>query len=346
MKAMRIDRIAGALAWVVVGGCLQGCKSSKAAAVSSEGPPGIIHGVGYLEPRGRLRRLAFQGSGVIKKIEYVIGDRVKAGDVVARLDDRIEISHLAAAEARLAVVEAKRDLTYAGAHPDSVKAAEARHQAAGVEMAFRGSERTRLEGLRDRRSVSGVDLDTAVFADRTATAISEITSSELAKLKNQVRAEDRALVEAEVTSSKAEMEAARSAVQTMVIRAPADGTVIEIFHYEGESVSSSPSEPVILFAPAGPREVRAEVDEQFATQVKVGDQAKVRSRGDAVEKQGVVREIKPVMGRKSVFTHSATERLDLEILEVRIELKETLPWPIGMEVDVEIASGNAGRVRP
>lgn len=195
MKAMRIDRITGALAGVLVGVCLQSCKSSKAAPASSEDRPGIIHAVGYLEPRGRLRRLAFQGSGVIKKIEYGIGDPVKAGDVVARLDDRIQASHFAAAEARLAVAEAKRDLTYAGAHPDAVKAAEARHQAAGLEMAFRGSERTRLETVRDRRSVSGVDLDTAVFADRTATAVSEITSSELAKLKNQVRAEDRALLE-------------------------------------------------------------------------------------------------------------------------------------------------------
>lgn len=234
------------------------------------------------------------------------------------------------------VGEAKRDLTHAGAHPDAVKAAEARHQAAEVEMAFRRSERVRLEGLRDRRSVSGVDMDTAVFADRTSTAFSEITGSELAKLKNQVRAEDRALLDAEAFSAKADVEAARSAVQTMVIRVPTDGRVIEISRYAGESVSSAPSEPVVLFAPAGPLEVRAEVDEQFATQIKIGDQAKVLSRGDALQKQGSVREIKPVMGRKSVFTQSATERMDLQILELRIELEESISWPIGMEVDVEI----------
>jgi multidrug efflux pump subunit AcrA (membrane-fusion protein) len=183
--------------------CLQGCKQPKAVPNTSGDKPGIIHAVGYLEPRGRLRRLAFQGSGVIQKIEYGIGDRVKAGEVVARLDDRIEVGQLATAEARLAVVEARRDLTNAGAHPDAVKAAEARHQAAEVEMAFRRSERTRLEGLRDRRSVSGVDMDTAVFADLTSTAFSDITGSELATLKNQVRAEDRTLLEAEATSSKA-----------------------------------------------------------------------------------------------------------------------------------------------
>ncbi len=336
MRAMKIDWKTAALAWILAGLCLQGCKFAKAERNSTDDKPKIIHGVGYLEPRGRLRRLAFQGSGVIQKIEHEIGAPVKAGDVVARLDDRIEASQLAAAGARLAVVEAKRDLTNAGAHPDAVKAAEARQQAAEVEMAFRRSERTRLEGLRDRRSVSGVDMDTAVFFDRTSTAFSEITRSELAKLKNQVRAEDRALLDAEAASAKAEVEAARSAVQTMVIRAPADGTVIEIFHYEGESVSNAPSEPVILFAPAGPLEIRAEVDEQFATQVKVGDKANVLSRGDTVQKQGVVREIKPVMGRKSVFTHSSTERMDLQILELRIELEEALSWPIGMEVDVEI----------
>jgi HlyD family secretion protein len=193
-----------------------------------------------------------------------------------------------------------------------------------------------LEGLRDRRSVSGVDMDTAVFAARTSTAFSEITGSELAKLKNQVRAEDRALLDAEAASAKAEVEAARSAVQTMVIHAPTDGTVIEVFRYEGESVSSAPREPMVLFAPTGPLEVRAEVDEQFVTRVKVGDKAKVRSRGEAVQMEGTVREIKPVMGRKSVFTQHATERMDLKILEIRIALQESVPWPIGMEVEVVI----------
>jgi multidrug resistance efflux pump len=337
MKVANINFRATALAWILAGLCLQGCKPSKEAPTSSEDPPRVIHGVGYLEPRGRLRRLAFQGSGVIGKIEFGIGDPVKAGDVVARLDDRIEASQLAAAEARLAVVEAKRDLTHAGAHPDAIKAAEAKHQAAEVEMAFRRSERMRLEALRDKRSISGVDMDTAAFADRLSAAYSEVSGSELAKLKNQVRAEDRALLEAEAASAKAEVQAARAAVQTMVMHAPADGTVIEIFRYEGESVSSAPSEPVILFAPAGPLEIRAEVDEQFANHVRVGDKAKIRPRGDETEKNGVVREIKKVMGRKSVFTQSATERMDLQILEVRIEMAEAPPWPIGMEVDVEIA---------
>jgi hypothetical protein len=28
--------------------------------------------------------------------------------------------------------------------------------------------------------------------------------------------------------------------------------------------------------------------------------------------------------------------MDLQILEIRIEMEESLPWPVGMEVDVEI----------
>ena len=48
------------------------------------------------------------------------------------------------------------------------------------------------------------------------------------------------------------------------------------------------------------------------------------------EKQGAVRENKPV------FNLSATERMDHQILELRIELEENLSWPIGMELDLEI----------
>lgn len=33
---------------------------------------------------------------------------------------------------------------------------------------------------------------------------------------------------------------------------------------------------------------------------------------------------------------TSTERMDLQILELRIEMEEAPSWPIGMEVDVEI----------
>jgi len=44
------------------------------------------------------------------------------------------------------------------------------------------------------------------------------------------------------------------------------------------------------------------------------------------------------MGKKSVFSRQATERMDLQIMEVRIELETSPSWPIGLEVDLEIGA--------
>jgi hypothetical protein len=41
------------------------------------------------------------------------------------------------------------------------------------------------------------------------------------------------------------------------------------------------------------------------------------------------------MGSKSVFTRSYNERMDLQVLEVRIEMEESLLWAVGMQVEIE-----------
>lgn len=49
----------------------------------------------------------------------------------------------------------------------------------------------------------------------------------------------------------------------MEILAPADGQVLEVLKHAGEGISNTMPEAVRLFAPAGPLEVRAQVDEAF-----------------------------------------------------------------------------------
>lgn len=51
---------------------------------------------------------------------------------------------------------------------------------------------------------------------------------------------------------------------------------------------------------------------------------------------GRVTEIKPVMGTKTVFNRSASERKDFTVMEVLIDLDETPPAPVGLQVDVRI----------
>ncbi len=95
-------------------------------------------------------------------------------------------------------------------------------------------------------------------------------------------------------------------------------------------------EPIVLFAPAGEVDVRAEVDQNSIKDLQAGIVAQVKMNGDKNWISGKVRSIKPIMGRKSVFSREATERMDIQVIEVWIELDKPLGIPLGAEVDVEI----------
>jgi HlyD family secretion protein len=61
--------------------------------------------------------------------------------------------------------------------------------------------------------------------------------------------------------------------------------------------------------------------------------------------------LKAIMGRKTLFSRAATERKDVDVLQVFIETDQPLDVPIGLEVDVRISDdpdpprGNPGPPR-
>ena len=67
-----------------------------------------------VEARGDRVELAFEGSGQLTELLVDEGDRVKAGQVLARLDDRIARAQVAKAEAALTAAMARRDLAIRG----------------------------------------------------------------------------------------------------------------------------------------------------------------------------------------------------------------------------------------
>jgi HlyD family secretion protein len=45
------------------------------------------------------------------------------------------------------------------------------------------------------------------------------------------------------------------------------------------------------------------------------------------------------MGKKTVFSRVATERKDLEVIQVLVDLDEPLAAPVGLQVDVQVRVG-------
>jgi multidrug efflux pump subunit AcrA (membrane-fusion protein) len=312
------------------------CKPGAAVPSNSTETWATIHAVGYLEPRSKLRRLAFQSHGMIMEVNVDVGDHVKAGDIIAKLDDRIEQTALGVANAKLALVEANRTLVLAGAHPDAISIAESAFLTASEEMNYRDREKQRMLAISDRRGVSAFERDAAIYQSCKSETRCAEAGAALELLKNQVREEDRAMLDAQVSLAKAEVAQAQELLNQKVLKVTLDGVIAERFLEVGQAISAAESTPIFLLAPAGPIDARVEVDERFSSRVKVGWKAQVRLPYSAQIYDGRIRLIKPVMGRKSVFSRDATERMDLQVLEVWVEVAKISDVPIGSEVQVEI----------
>ena len=101
-------------------------------------------------------------------------------------------------------------------------------------------------------------------------------------------------------------------------------------------------EPVLVFGDLSQLRVRVEVDERFVHRLAVGQAALVFGRNLGDKKYpGRVVEIEKIMGDKTAFTRASSERKDLNVLEVVVEMGREFRAPAGLQVDVKIDGGDA-----
>jgi HlyD family secretion protein len=83
--------------------------------------------------------------------------------------------------------------------------------------------------------------------------------------------------------------------------------------------------------------VRAEIDENYAFALREGQTALIFGRGlGGKEIPGHVGLVKQVMGKKTVFAKTATERKDIDVIQIFIEPDKAFQAPVGLEVNVKI----------
>jgi HlyD family secretion protein len=153
-------------------------------------------------------------------------------------------------------------------------------------------------------------------------------------LRQHVTAEDKSLADAKVALAEQQLAAANERLAKTELRAPCNGTVLEILRREGEAAGG---QPVVLFGDLSRILVRAEIDERYAFDIKENQAVTVSGpnlRGRNFT--GRVVQVKPLMGDKTVFARTAEERKDLDVMEVLIEMDEGFEVPIGLRVDVSV----------
>jgi len=297
----------------------------------------LIEGIGYVEPESEVRQLSPKTGGVIKACYVKVGDVVHKGDPIIALHDEKETAAVTLARKQLEVARAEEAQVRSGINHYRILAAEktvARFQAE-YQHAVQEADRTRK--IYASRAGSQSDMEAADARRSEIEASLRQAEAELLHLKNYVRDVDEALMMAKVSQAEANLELAEQQLRDLQVVAPFDGTILKILKRPGEGVRMIELEPVVLFGDLSRLRVRAEIDERFVKDLRVGQRAEVYGRnllGKAYP--GRIVEVEKIMGDKTVFTRASSERKDLNVLQVVIEMESGFSAPVGLQVDVRI----------
>lgn len=302
---------------------------------------GMIEGIGYVEPVSELRRLMFRTGGVIRSCFVKAGDVVHKGDFLCELDDATQCADLELARKQLAQAQADAADVRAGVNPYRLKVLEHMIDRLREKVRLAKAVVERYEQLVDNGGISKQEYDSACSCRTQVEIELRETEAELHHLRNYVTLEKQVLMATKIEQAAANAQVAEERLRETRIAAPFDGTVLKLLKREGEAVSTFVPEAVLLFGDLSRLRIRSEIDERFVKELSVGLPAVAYGRNLLGKTYpGRVVEVEKVMGDKTVFSRSSSERKDLHVLQAVIEMEAGFSAPVGLQVDVRIHQGS------
>lgn len=255
-----------ALALVVLGGVVYGGWRARAASDATEVPATenvsratlrqTILATGVIGAEN-LVSVGAQVGGQIQSLPVHLGQRLKAGDLVAQIDPEEQQTDLLRAEAALAQIEA---------------------QILALKATIAEAEATlnRKQALSERGLTANQDLEPAV-------AQLEISRANLKA------------TEAQRAQAALSVQSARIALERTRITAPSDGTVVALVVREGQTINAIQSSPtVIKLAQLDTMVVKTEISEADVINVRPGQSATFTLAGAPDRRfEAVLRTIEP-----------------------------------------------------
>jgi HlyD family secretion protein len=229
--------------------------------------PVVVFGLGQVDAE-RISQLGFEVDGVVAEIAVQVGDHVRAGDMVARLDSRREELSVMAARQALAMAQAQ------------VRQSAADVASAEANLALKGQVASRASQL-ERRGTGAIATAQDTEAERRAAE---------ANRDGSLRALD--VARARVEQSTAQLSREEETLARHKLLAPFDGIVLDRLQNIGAAAPMGTA--VLSFMDPKSLRVLAYVDEGRAGMVKVGQRATVTLRSRPAERlEGRVDRIDP-----------------------------------------------------
>jgi HlyD family secretion protein len=289
---------------------------------------------GRVEPKGRELRIAVPSPGTITEVLAELNDKVKAGDLLIRLDDEELKAKLAAVKAEAAVRAADRDAEKVkGLALDRRKAEDSLYAAERNAFDAR-MDLDRLISLAKRSEVAAEQVEEGRDAVRTTAEKVERESASLKRLQGK-SLPSLSREEAALAAARAEVAVVSTALERRHLRAPVDATVLELRAKIGEMASPGSEVPLLVLGDTSHLQIRAEVEERDVRNIYAGQSAVVKS--DAFPNRSFdarVSTMAQALGAPQLTARGQRKQTDVDVLEVVLDLDDSVPLLPGMRIDV------------
>jgi HlyD family secretion protein len=217
--------------------------------------------------------LGFRVSGRISEVLRDEGDEVKAGEILARLDDEPYRREAEQSRGQVASLQAHLQLMEAGNRPQEI--AQARALVREREVTTANAERVykRQEELLGSKAVSIQERDDAEAAYHEADARLKSAREQLNLLEAGFRSEDIAQAGADLVRAQAALASAELHIEDTVLKSPCDGVVLTRAQEPGAILQ--PGTTVLTVSLKRPVWVRAYVNEPDLGRIHPGAKVKV-----------------------------------------------------------------------
>ncbi len=254
-----------------------------------------VVGIANIEPLQRIVQISPEVSGTVTDIKFNLNDRIKKGQTLLLMDDKIEQAQVAQAYSKLRTQQAAIQSQQSNIEALRINLADGKNKLDRNERQFQGNAIT--QQVRDDSKFVYENL------------VYQVKASE----------DNLAQQKAKLNELQTDLHYYQTLLDKKSIEAPVDGTILSVDVKIGSFIDNKTS--IADFAPSGPLIAVTEIDELFASRVQIGESAYIRPQGDTVNlSSGKVILTAPYLKKKSLFSDNANNLEDRRVREVRVQL--------------------------
>jgi RND family efflux transporter MFP subunit len=259
-----------------------------------------LGGSGLVEASNDNISIGTTTAGIVKDVLVRVGDQVRRGQPLFRIDDRELRSELQVRQAELAKAQ--------------------------------GALEEALSAQKDTAAQFALVRD----AQGAAVSLDDVQKRKYAAELNDAKAQS---ARAALQYAEANLAATRASIERLTVAAPMAGEVLQVNVRAGEYAATGElSTPLLRLGSLGTYHIRVDIDENDAWRFQAGTRATAYLRGNRDIKAEVKFErVEPYVTPKTSLTGSSSERVDTRVLQVIYSFdRKALPVYVGQQMDVFI----------